>query len=561
MRHKKGFTLVELLGVFTLLGVILLLIVPNVTQMLKRAKEDDYKRFLNDLYLATEAYIESDNSLSNSMAFIGGKAFIQIEDLIYAGYLRSTIVNPKTNQKIDPSGTMVAFRTSTDKTIYSYREDDMTEDAYVTNGRVLHFDNYQKPVDGKWQNYGTADIQGTMQSFTGTTQLFGPEMNFDGTNYVSLGEQNYEKITISAHVLIPEETTVEQTIIDNFETGGYGLTYDLGNNNKLTFQIYANGSYYTVHSKSSYQLNTWYYMVGTYDGTTMKLYVDGELQGTLALSGVISPPKSNTELMIATNPVGSSAGTKYKFSLRSVNLYNRALTETEVKQNYNVEKQRYDYREKEYNQNGIIAQYDGYTIPHSNRWRDLSGNGNHGTMIGFDNTSGYMGGKIKFDGINDVINLGMINYDFGNQFTLSIVLKMTAEKKLQEFFGNWESAGIGLSNSTAGNFGITGYLVNSYQSVVTTTGIDSNTYHTIVGTYDGTTMKLYIDGKLDKQANYTGAVKPSTAPMTIGANPSASATYANYTNCEVLAASIYQRALTEAEVKANYNIDQSRFGF
>lgn len=561
MRHKKGFTLVELLGVFTLLGVILLLIVPNVTQMLKRAKEDDYKRFLNDLYLATEAYIESDNRLSNSMAFIGGKAFLRIEDLIYAGYLRSTIVNPKTNQKIDPSGTMVAFRTATDKVVYSYREDDMTEDAYVTNGRVLHFDNYQKPVDGKWQNYGTANIQGTMQSFTGTTQLFGSEMNFDGTNYVSLGEQNYEKITISAHVLIPEETSGEQTIIDNFETGGYGLTYDPGNNNKLTFQIYVNGSYYTVHSKNSYQLNTWYYMVGTYDGTTMKLYVDGELQGTLALSGVISPPKSNTELMIATNPVGSSAGTKYKFSLRSVNLYNRALTETEVKQNYNVEKQRYDYREKEYNQNGIIAQYDGYTIPHSNRWRDLSGNGNHGTMIGFDNTSGYMGGKIKFDGINDVINLGMINYDFGNQFTLSIVLKMTAEKKLQEFFGNWESAGIGLSNSTAGNFGITGYLVNSYQSVVTTTGIDSNTYHTIVGTYDGTTMKLYIDGKLDKQANYTGAVKPSTAPMTIGANPSASATYANYTNCEVLAASIYQRALTEAEVKANYNIDQSRFGF
>ena len=53
---KKGFTLVELLGVISIMAVILLLSVPAVTNILKKATESEYYSFEENVFLATEAY-------------------------------------------------------------------------------------------------------------------------------------------------------------------------------------------------------------------------------------------------------------------------------------------------------------------------------------------------------------------------------------------------------------------------------------------------------------------------------------------------------------------------
>ena len=49
--NKRGFTLVELLGVIVILSIIMLIAIPNVTAVLERTKKDNYivdcKRFVS----------------------------------------------------------------------------------------------------------------------------------------------------------------------------------------------------------------------------------------------------------------------------------------------------------------------------------------------------------------------------------------------------------------------------------------------------------------------------------------------------------------------------------
>jgi hypothetical protein len=69
-------------------------------------------------------------------------------------------------------------------------------------------------------------------------------------------------------------------------------------------------------------------VAGTYDGSEMKLYVNGELVGTL------SAPEPDT----FTNPVtmGSGYGTGWFLNgtIDEVRIYNRALTEEEIRDHY-----------------------------------------------------------------------------------------------------------------------------------------------------------------------------------------------------------------------------------
>lgn len=58
MKNRSGFTLVELITVIALLGVIMLLVVPNVVESFSNAKKNTFYNDLLSLYsVATSTYI------------------------------------------------------------------------------------------------------------------------------------------------------------------------------------------------------------------------------------------------------------------------------------------------------------------------------------------------------------------------------------------------------------------------------------------------------------------------------------------------------------------------
>ena len=93
---KKGFTMIEILAVFTMTAIILLITVPFITNMVKQGDKKAKERFLNDVYIATEAYVQADK-----MVVTEEVSTIKIKDLLESGYLKSNLINPENNKTLE----------------------------------------------------------------------------------------------------------------------------------------------------------------------------------------------------------------------------------------------------------------------------------------------------------------------------------------------------------------------------------------------------------------------------------------------------------------------------
>ena len=86
---KKGFTLVELIGVIILLGVLSLIAFPVVNNSIKNAKENAYKTQINEIVEAAKKWgVEHSDELPEMNT--NGAISIDIPTLIQSGYLKRT---------------------------------------------------------------------------------------------------------------------------------------------------------------------------------------------------------------------------------------------------------------------------------------------------------------------------------------------------------------------------------------------------------------------------------------------------------------------------------------
>lgn len=104
--NKKGYTLIELLAVLSIIAVILLIAIPSVTRQLSGIEDNNYKQFKQNIYLAAESYINGNPDEFINLKETNGEACIEIEDLVYEGWIKSNMNNPKTNKKISMSGSV-----------------------------------------------------------------------------------------------------------------------------------------------------------------------------------------------------------------------------------------------------------------------------------------------------------------------------------------------------------------------------------------------------------------------------------------------------------------------
>ena len=85
--------------------------------------------------------------------------------------------------------------------------------------------------------------------------------------------------------------------------------------------------------------------------------------------------------------------------------------------------------------------------------------------------------------------------------------------------------------------------------------------YTITGTYDGTTIKLYVNGELKAEKSGTAAtgVLANTYSMTLGGDPEVSPTSTvKFAGVNIYSARIYNTALTQAQISNNISIDEDK---
>jgi FlaG/FlaF family flagellin (archaellin) len=177
---------------------------------------------------------------------------------------------------------------------------------------------------------------GTIHGATWTTGIDGSALNYNGTSdYVDMtNSSNFplnNTISFEAWVYTQEQKTAK--IIQKGDWDGHGLGLDVWNG--WNGGIYINGNKSSLYWGSGQpELNKWYHLVLTYDGLTLRLYVNGTEMDNHSVSGNL---RVNSRNMF----IGSDAGAQKFFhgSIDEVTIYDRPLTPLEVESRYNMYRQ------------------------------------------------------------------------------------------------------------------------------------------------------------------------------------------------------------------------------
>jgi hypothetical protein len=193
-------------------------------------------------------------------------------------------------------------------------------------------------------------------------------------------------------------------------------------------------------------------------------------------------------------------------------------------------------------------------------WFDRSGNGNNGTLVNGVGYSGDNFGSLSFDGTNDVVNstTSIIDRADGQEITVSCWIKPSRTSGQYSVFCTNRSDDTGIYNwifyqhITDGAIAFHGDAQNK-SSYVPTTNVWINVTNTVTASGVST---LYVNGV--STYTVTGYTYGNGTPsrLGIGADPGSQEAFQG----NIAQASIYNRALTAAEVSQNYNALRSRYG-
>lgn len=251
-------------------------------------------------------------------------------------------------------------------------------------------------------------------------------LDFDGINdYIRIpdsGSTELDAITFTLEAWINTESVTQTQIIICKRANGdkysnYRLYLKYTDGQLKPGVIFGTGfTYQYVLSTEGISANEWYHLAGTYDGSSIKIYVNGELKNSLSASG--NPYQSNADVFIGSysqhdNPTGIC----FKGKIDEVGIYSRALSASEIAYNYDQ-----DYAKLHFSFDNV--DFDTGS-PYYFNVEDTSGNAFHGKLNGDCDYSddSISGNAIKFGEIGDSV---LINHNLeisGHSFTVEMWIK------------------------------------------------------------------------------------------------------------------------------------------
>lgn len=150
---------------------------------------------------------------------------------------------------------------------------------------------------------------------------------------------NSDHFTTELFFEITSGNTSENDIINNFDRAGFGLFTE---NNAIQFGIFNNSSNaYQYINGGSYEQNTKYQIVATYNGENVILYINGTIVGSEILA-LADYKKSNVYPYIGYVGGGGTYYSAGAYKFYRVAYYERALSQIEILNNYNSDIARFN---------------------------------------------------------------------------------------------------------------------------------------------------------------------------------------------------------------------------
>jgi len=203
----------------------------------------------------------------------------------------------------------------------------------IQDGLVLNLDagvSSSYPGSGtSWNDLSGNGNNGTLENGVGYNSSNGGSLTFDGgDDYVNCGNPSISsgKITVNAWVKLNVSKT--QHIVDS-SNNSWHLAILSSN-----IPYFWNGT--TYHTTGNTLTNGVWYMLTGVQGTTLDIYVNGILNSTIATSPNIST--NNINLGRWQNGSGLRV---FNGNMAQASIYNRALSASEIQQNFNATKFRF----------------------------------------------------------------------------------------------------------------------------------------------------------------------------------------------------------------------------
>ncbi|PIZ47810.1 hypothetical protein COY32_01100, partial [candidate division WWE3 bacterium CG_4_10_14_0_2_um_filter_41_14] len=164
----------------------------------------------------------------------------------------------------------------------------------------------------------------------GQTGKWNASLNFDGTD-------DYVQTSGGPSLTNQTQVSVSAWIYDNGLTGTYNFIANGQDNN---FQFWWNSTYGLCFQVRTTVWNActggvvpsvgqWVHVAATYDGNTVRNYIDGRLQNSVAQTGTIST--ISTGPVTIGNYLVPTSGYEFNGQIDDVRIYNYALTANQIK--------------------------------------------------------------------------------------------------------------------------------------------------------------------------------------------------------------------------------------
>jgi len=432
----------------------------------------------------------------------------------------------------------------------------LIEENIVTDGLVLKLDAGNI---NSYAGFGTVwnDLSGfgnTFYLFNGPTfsSVRGGAITFDGTNDYA---RSYSNSTI-----LQSTTTFTVDLIFKYKNTDTNLRRLVGFadlDNSLDMWITSSTRRNCFDDDTGFvsfktlENNDYTHLTYIVSPTEKRLYFNGILDRSAG--GRVHVPSTNF-ISIASVPAG---GYNCNMDVNLLQIYNRALTQQEILQNYNATKNRFVNALPPV-RNGLVLELDALSYSgFGNTWYNLAGSGLNGTLtngIVFSatgNTSSFTS-----DGVNDRIDFGTVPANTTGTATVGCWVKTTTTSTCMTV--TFESYGsIYINRFTTGKIlaffdGSTG---NNTSADVSNTSVNDGKWHYLAATNNGTTCSMYIDGVLDKTYSETPSYTTGIYNQISG-----QADGNNHMNGSVGFAHIYNRALSAYKIKQNFDYYRTRYG-
>lgn len=375
----------------------------------------------------------------------------------------------------------------------------------------------------------SGNYNGTDTNITYTTGYLGQSASFNGSSsFITLPGNMLNSLTaISASAWVyrrpGSSDSYEYILSGGVALSGqrYGIAVDDAGSGSVDNKFYITDGAASYHTNTTCNYNTWYHVVYTWSGTELKFYVNGALASTFSAVSCNFPSSGNGHKIGEYHHNGNY---EWAGEIDQVRIFNKAISASEVTTLYN------EIGDRNLTNSNVDFGFGGKTL-YSAKFNGSNSYAYASSPVQQPTTNFSVSVWSKWDS-KPSSSVGLVG-NFKTGVTPQVGFAMTKLSN-ENVFSFWAD---GTANSSAA------------RALGTTNFVTGQWYHT-VGTYDGSNVKIYVNGVLEGTAAYTATPNATDQPLVIGR------WYGNYDGYyhdgEIDQVRIFNKALSSTEISQLY---------